>query len=142
MQDFERTVDPRLLPGGEIAEAYLAQMQARCAAHGGVILVAEEEGKVVGFVGLLTRVEEEELDQPPEPHALVSDLSVTESARGRGIGRALLRAAEARARRAGARELRIGALTGNTAAEELYRTEGFRPWLVLLSKSLTDAPSD
>lgn len=62
--------------------------------------------------------------------------------RGRGIGRALLAAAEAHARKEGARELRIAVLAENGVAAGLYRDAGFRPYLVTMSKSLVDEEAD
>ncbi len=79
----------------------------------------------------------EELDQPPGTYALVSDLSVTADYRGRGAGRALLAAAERHARDHGAIDLRIAVLAANGIADTLYRSAGFDPYLVVLSKDLS-----
>lgn len=136
MQDYERAIDGRLIPGAEMMHAYTEAMQARCAERAGAILLAEFEGAVVGFVTVLARVPITDLDEPRGSYALVSDLVVTAAHRGQGIGRALLAAAEAHAREAGARELRITALAENGAAATLYRDAGYRPYLVTSSKSL------
>ncbi|GAA3108956.1 GNAT family N-acetyltransferase [Streptomyces echinatus] len=84
-------------------------------------LVAEAGGRLLGYVRL-TR---------PTPlasnaHVLtVQGFAVAEEARGRGIGRALLRAAVAEARDRGARRLTLRVLGHNTPARGLYEAEGF-----------------
>ncbi len=55
----------------------------------------------------------------------VHDLAVLPAWRGRGVGRALLRAAEAEARRRGACKLTLEVLSGNTTAAALYASEGY-----------------
>jgi ribosomal protein S18 acetylase RimI-like enzyme len=143
MQDYERRLDGRLRPGSEIAEAYTNAMLAECAGHDGVVLVAELDDEVVGFIALQTSVPWEGLDYPPGSYALISDLSVTSSQRGRGVGRALLRAAEEHARAEGARDLHIHVLSDNDVAQGLYRSAGFTPYLLVLTKPLAEeTPSD
>jgi len=136
MQDAEREIDPRLLPGASMAVAYTEAMLHRCETHGGAVLLAEREGRVVGFVGLAAAIEEDELDQPPGAYALVTDLAVSRPQRGRGIGGALLAAAEGLSRAQGAAELRIALLAGNAPAARLYRAAGFVPYLEIMRNDL------
>ena len=72
-------------------------------------------------------------------YGLVSDLVVTAKHRGRGVGRALLRAAEERARQAGADALRLSVKASNTAALSLYSVEGFEQSEIYLEKRLAQA---
>jgi ribosomal protein S18 acetylase RimI-like enzyme len=136
MQDHERRIDARLRPGDSMADEYARHMLERCRELDGAILVIETEGTVAGFVRILARVPYEELDDPPGDYALVADLSVREPFRRRGLGAALVQAAEDYARSHGATELRIGVLSGNHAAAALYRGMGFDPYLETLSKRL------
>ena len=55
----------------------------------------------------------------------IQGLAVAEEARGRGVGRALVRAAVDEARRRGARRLTLRVLGHNTPARKLYEAEGF-----------------
>ncbi|MFC4498921.1 MULTISPECIES: GNAT family N-acetyltransferase [Streptomyces] len=55
----------------------------------------------------------------------IQGLAVLDEERGRGIGRALIRAAVEEARRLGARRLTLRVLGPNTPARELYASEGF-----------------
>lgn len=134
LQDFERTLEPRLRPGDAMAEAYCAQMHARCERAHGRVFVAEHQGAVVGFVTVLAREAFTELDEPIGTYAFVSDLVVLSRYRRRGIGRQLLARAEAFARDAGATEMRIGVLARNQAARHLYLSAGFEPHLDILAK--------
>jgi ribosomal protein S18 acetylase RimI-like enzyme len=134
LQDFERGLEPTLPKGEAMADRYLAHMLDRCAGAAGRIFVAEEDGAVVGFVGVLARV----VPEPDEAqaYAYVSDLVVLPAYRRRGIGRALLERAEAYARGEGARVLRVGVLAKNEAAAGLYRSLGFGDYTIQLNKPL------
>ncbi|WP_406717359.1 N-acetyltransferase family protein [Streptomyces althioticus] len=84
-------------------------------------LVAEDDGRVVGYVRLLPA-------SPLETNAHVLQicgLVVAEEARGKGAGRALVRAAVEEARRRGARRITLRVLGPNTVARTLYTSEGF-----------------
>lgn len=134
LQDFERGLEPTLPKGETMADRYLAHVLDRCAGGAGRIFVSEEEGAVVGFVGVLARV----VPEPDETqaYAYVSDLVVLPAYRRRGIGRALLERAEAYARGEGARALRVGVLAKNEAAARLYRSLGFGDYTIQLNKPL------
>ena len=134
LQEFERTIDPRLRPGEEMADGYWENVRARCTEANGRVVVAEQDGAVVGFLAVLTAEPFTELDDPPGTYALVTDVVIQSSHRGRGIGRQLLQHAEAFARAAGATELRIGVLAENTVARQLYRSVGFVPHLEVFVK--------
>ena len=136
LQDAERQLDPRLRTGDSIADTYLEHMHERCRVYAGTIFVAELAGVIAGLVMILTRVPFESLDEPPGAYALVAELVIRTGFRGRGIGRALLQAAERHARESGAMELRIGVLSANLPARQLYLDEGFTPYTEILAKPL------
>ncbi|MFK4146714.1 GNAT family N-acetyltransferase [Streptomyces sp. NPDC004065] len=84
-------------------------------------LVAELDGRLAGYIrlGLPT-------DVASNAHVRqIRGLAVAEEARGRGVGRALLRAAVEEARRQGARRISLRVLGHNTPARKLYESEGF-----------------
>ena len=134
LQEFERGIEPTLPKGEEMADRYLAHMLRRCADGTGRVYVAEADGRIVGFVGVLARV----VPEPDESqaYAYVSDLVVLPAHRRRGLGRALLERAEAYARREGARTLRVGVLARNDGAGRLYHRLGFADYTIQLSKPL------
>lgn len=82
-----------------------------------VTLLAERQGKPQGFV--VVRVERDAL-------AELTAIAVVERERGRGVGRALLQAAERRARAQGARGMTLHTADANLAALELFTRAGFR----------------
>ncbi|WAU80084.1 GNAT family N-acetyltransferase [Streptomyces sp. Qhu-G9] len=84
-------------------------------------LVAEVGGRVVGYVRL----------GYPTPLASnahvrqIQGLAVAAEVRGQGVGRALVRAVVAQARRQGALRITLRVLGHNTPARKLYESEGF-----------------
>jgi len=79
-------------------------------------LMAEDQGQVVGLAHFLfhrstTRI---------EPVCYLQDLFTSPSARGRGVGRALIEAVHAQARDAGARRLYWQTRANNVQARALY----------------------
>jgi GNAT superfamily N-acetyltransferase len=98
-----------------------------------VILVAEAQGRVVGMctVQLTASTARGGLS------AGIEDVVVDQTVRGRGIGRALLAAAEAWARRRGAVRIALLADETNLLALDFYDRLGFtRTRLVWLAKAL------
>jgi ribosomal protein S18 acetylase RimI-like enzyme len=135
LQDFERAIEPAMPPGAQVADEYLARMLERCREWDGAVFVALVDGAVAGFVSVWARVPPEP-DEPARPYAFVSDVVVLERLRGRGIGRALLAAAEHHARAGGAAVLRLDVMVGNAGARRLYEKEGFALRRVEMAKPL------
>ncbi|GHD98011.1 GNAT family N-acetyltransferase [Streptomyces alanosinicus] len=84
-------------------------------------LVAEADGRVVGYlrIGRPTPL-------ASNAHVLqIQGLAVADEARGRGLARALIRAAIEEARGRGARRLTLRVLGHNAPARALYVSEGF-----------------
>jgi ribosomal protein S18 acetylase RimI-like enzyme len=136
LHEFERRLAPGRSAGDQIADAYLDLMFRRCREFEGSVLVAEEVDGILGFVTIWARYRSTEPDDDPAEHGYISDLVVTATRRGAGIGRALLRAAEARARAAGAQVVRLSVLAENHAARAFYRDEGFEDSEIVLEKRL------
>lgn len=136
LQDFERSLDPRVPRGAEVADSYLELLLERCREHAGIVLVAEE-ASVVGFVAVLTRYCSDEPEDDPTAFAYVTDLVVREAHRRLGIGRRLLDAAESRARAAGVDCVRLSVKAGNAGALALYAECGFEDYELVLEKRLS-----
>lgn len=79
-------------------------------------LLAEEEGEVVGFVVVALM---------PEGEGRIFALAVNSRYRGRGVGRALLKAAFSVLRRRKIGYVRLEARVSNQIAQRLYRSMGF-----------------
>ncbi|MFF8834747.1 GNAT family N-acetyltransferase [Streptomyces sp. NPDC015130] len=100
----------------------------------GDYLVAVVDGAVAGYIRLAL----------PTPLAAtahvrqIQGLVVDGSVRGRGVGRALLRAAAERARAEGARRITLRVLGHNAPARALYASEGFAVEGILPGEMLID----
>lgn len=95
------------------------------------VLVAVEDGHVVGFVTTGTRGH-----WCGEIDAYVGELVVAERFAARGVGRALLTAAESWARLAGHRRLTIETGAANRGARAFYHAAGYSEEEVVLSRAL------
>lgn len=91
------------------------------------VLVAEQEGRVVGMVTGQLLVSTAE----GAPSVLVEDLVLEEAARGAGLGRSLLEAIEAWGRGRGATRLQLLVDQENGPALGFYRWLGWRPTQLL-----------
>ena len=139
LQDYERELDPRLPSGLDIVDEYIPQMMQRCKSCIGQVLVAELDGNVAAYVTILTKVSSGELEDGDIEYGLVADIVVRQTFRGKGIGRALLKAAENYAIDHDVQWLRIGVLAANRSAKELYSSLGYSNLFVEMEKDLTQA---
>ena len=137
LQDFERSLDPRIPSGADIVDDLIPHMLGRCAKCDGRVLVAELNEAVVGFVTILAKVRSAEIQEGDCEYGLVSDVVVASEYRKQGIGRKLLEAAESYAKSTGVRWLRIGVLAENHSADGLYDSMGFKRLYIEREKELT-----
>jgi GNAT superfamily N-acetyltransferase len=72
-----------------------------------------------------------------EPHGHIGVLSVSQEGQGRGVGGALLRAAEGWARERGFRRLTLAVFEGNRHARAVYEHVGYAPEVLRYVKFLT-----
>jgi GNAT superfamily N-acetyltransferase len=135
LQAWERQFEPAMPAPEDAADPYLADMLGRCAASGGRVFVADEAGAIVGFICLMAKVGPD-FDDSLAPYSYISDLVVRAAHRRRGTGRRLIAAAEAFARDAGMKRLKVAVLIPNEGAHDLYRRCGFRDVVVQLVKDL------
>lgn len=136
LQNHERQFDPAKPDGSTMVQSYLALMLARCDKWDGKVFVAEEAGKIVGFVSVWARVPVEEPDDDPAEYAYVSDLVVEAARRRRGLGRELMSAAEDYARARGARRIRLSVMARNLGARDFYQSMGYVENEIEVEKSL------
>ena len=111
----------RLVPqlSASITAPDAAALSAIVASDASVLLLAEEDGEVVGAMTLVV------FTIPTGVRAWIEDVVVDEAARGRGVGNALNRAAIERAREAGARTVDLTSRPSREVANHLYRRLGF-----------------
>jgi GNAT superfamily N-acetyltransferase len=107
-----------LADGRRAFQGFVDEVEARRR----ILLAAFGGDELVGTVQLVTGL------PPNQPHrAEVAKLLVLRSARGRGVGQALMEAAEAEARAAGKTLLMLDT-TAASAADRLYRRLGWTPF--------------
>ncbi|MGH7579717.1 MAG: GNAT family N-acetyltransferase [Gemmatimonadales bacterium] len=138
LQELERALDPRIPAGASVADAYMEGLFRRCEVSAGRLFVAEDEGRVIGFVSVLGACVPDSPDDGSAPFAYVDDLVVLEAYRRRGVGSALLRRAEAYALACGRSSLRLRVKGGNQRARAFYARAGFTDYEVELEKQLDD----
>lgn len=85
------------------------------------ILVAEDDGRLLGYVAL-----HQPIPLPSHSHVLeINGLAVDPASQGRGVGRLLVDQAKDEARRRGASKLTLRVLSTNPSARRLYASCGF-----------------
>lgn len=97
-----------------------------------LLLVAEREGRVLGFVYAVTNRDY----FSGEPHAYVEDLAISPDARGLGLARDLMQAVEAWASTRGYRRIRLAVWFQNLRARGLYEHLGYQPETMYYLKDL------
>jgi GNAT superfamily N-acetyltransferase len=101
-------------------------------APGAEVLVAEDDGgRRLGFVHV-----SEEDDYYGGPCGHIGDVVVAREARGRGVGTALLSAAEGWARARGYRFITLNVFLDNTGARSVYERAGYAPETIRHLKTL------
>jgi GNAT superfamily N-acetyltransferase len=134
-QDFHRSLEPSWPAGGTIVDEYLEYLRNRCADQDGAVMVADREGELIGFVCVVASMRNDAPDDPA-PFAWVHDIFVRSAFRRAGIATKLMAEAEAFAQAHGASTLRFGVLGRNSGARAFYEREGFREYVVVMTKSV------
>lgn len=112
-------------------ETYLQRADA-------VALVAELAGDVVGFVDLELRMRLNHRG----PEAWIGELIVARGRRGSGVGTALLRAAEVRARAAGCWGVTLESANWREDAHRFYEREGWTQDALAFTKAISPLTAD
>ena len=138
LQVAEGAFFDRMKPPEEIGDWYLDGLLESCEDQKGQIFLADRDGVPVGYAVVLAEVPSSDSnpDEVDYLYAYVSDLVVSESLRGQGLGRLLLQKCESHARHHDAKWLRIGVLVENDRAVRAYEKAGFRPLTMEMEKKL------
>jgi GNAT superfamily N-acetyltransferase len=116
----------------QMATFYGNQTKAKNAA----VLVAELEGKVVGFTYL--QFEEKDYAALLESAAWLHDIYVDKSARGYNAGKVLIEASIQAARKLGANKIMLLAAAQNENALAFFEHSGFKTTMVEMMLDLTE----
>ena len=144
MTRAEITVRPAMMADAEAISGLLGELEHPTSpgevairlpgllAAGDEVLLAELSGRVVGLLGLhVTSVLHR-----AAPLGRITSLVVTVEARGRGVGRALVAAAEARMRQRGCGYAEVTSHGRRTEAHTVYERLGYAKTHVRLWKTL------
>jgi len=125
----------RRLP--EFGEEYAEQTIRTVTANKGKILIAEQNGDVIGCViGIIEKQESLPSEFVPTVQGRIVELVVSSHVRGKGIGAGLMNAIETYLKDAGCELLRVGAMAVNTGARNFYEKHGYEDRMIDLIKKL------
>jgi len=106
----------------------------------GRLLVAEDKGRLLGFVCLLGPIVSTESEDDGEPYAFMSDLYVDESVRCSGVGSALAASVEDLAGSMGIGKLALRVAANNDTARRFYERHHYEEKFVVMSKEIRRKP--
>jgi GNAT superfamily N-acetyltransferase len=137
LQHFERAFEPDRRIDETVGEEYFDVLMGCMKAGEGRALVADAGN--AGLLGWAVVFEEQArvfVVEEERRYGLISELFVVDSARGKGVGRALIDACEDWARTRGLPVMIIGAHAANARAARIYTGAGFAPYSMQLRKYL------
>src|SRR5262249_46520467 len=138
INDYEASVvGYPVKPGNEIREEYFKKVSKQIEKNEGVVLVAEDERKALGFlVGFVSEDDDVLVDEAFNRFAYVSDVFVVPEARGKGVGQKLLDEFRRLMKVRGLKWVRIGLKSKNKLALSSYLKNGFEEYETVLVAAL------
>jgi GNAT superfamily N-acetyltransferase len=100
------------------------------------MLIAEQDGKAVGWAFAHDERAEVFIVEPERSHGFLAELFLLPEARGKGLGRALIQGCEAWAQARGHRLLTVGVLSRNPPAIRAYEGAGYAPYVTIMRRYL------
>ncbi len=134
LQDFEATFEPDRRRDPDFAAQHWRELQHRCAEKHGIMLIAEDADKAVGWAFAYEQHGELFIVEPERRHGFLAEIFVSPEARGKGLGRALIAGCEAWARDRGHKLLTIGVLARNPGAIRAYEGSGYAPYAITMRR--------
>ena len=127
MMDFHIKNDWRLKIRPTARESYIRYVKGTLMkSPGHFIVVAELQGKIVGY--LTGRIENTEPVYVVSYFGHITDISVTESARRHGVGKALFAYAEMWFKTLGLHTIRLSVAVTNPVSRAFWQGVGFQPF--------------
>ena len=136
MQDYEAAFEPDRRRDPGFAADHWRDLVHRCAEKHGIMLIAEDGGKAVGWAFAHETPGHLFVVEPERRHGNLAELYVLPEARGQGHGRALIMACEDWARGRDYRLLTVGVLSKNGRAMRSYEGAGFAPYTTVMRRYL------
>ena len=123
-----------LTPAEHDAAGYARFLTSQLDAEGAIVFVAETDGHVVGYV--YAAIEPLSWKELRGECGYIHDLLVTDDARRKGVGEALLDAAIAWLRARGMPRVVLGTAAQNATARRLFERRGFRATMIEMTLEL------
>jgi ribosomal protein S18 acetylase RimI-like enzyme len=123
-----------MAPGPAIEEGYACFLGAQLGAADAIVLVAETEAAVVGYI--YAAVEPPSWKELRDRAGYIHDVLVSEGSRKQGIAAALVSAALEWLRTRNVPRVVLGTAATNQAAQRLFQSLGFRPTMIEMTKEL------
>lgn len=124
-------------PDNPELQAYLVHIIQAQESGKGIILLAERENRLIGFVCLLGPDNNTAKNGSESAYAFVSDLFVIPECRHQGVGSQLTRKLEEQARAMGATNIALRVAADNEGARHFYINEQYQDKFVVMSKELS-----
>ncbi len=124
--------DRFIAPGPGTERGYGGFLASQADARDVVLLVAEAEGSVVGYV--YGALEGNDWMALRGPAGVIHDIVVDPASRQRGVGRRLLQRALEALEAKGAPRVVLSTATQNGAAQALFTALGFRPTMIEMTR--------
>jgi ribosomal protein S18 acetylase RimI-like enzyme len=138
LQAAELPFNEHLKPPTELGPWYIELLKKQCNEMKGVTLFVEDGNSSLGMAVLFTKMcENGDEEEMAHSYAHISELVVSETAKGRGIGKALFDECERRSKLAGRAELTLAVLAENDPAHHLYLNSGFADVKIKMRRKLT-----
>ncbi len=138
IQETERAIANTRLPGAEIAEAYLSELEKEARAKSGAIFVAKDGSHTAGFIACWVEREENVAETPESNvYGYISDAYVALEYRQQGVFTKLNAQAEAHLKQfEEVKLIRINVLAGNEGALKAYENTGYAPEKITLIRKI------
>ena len=120
----------------DFAADHWRALQRSHAEKSGVILIAEDGGKPVGWAFVYEVTAEVFVVEAERRLGFLAELFVMPEARGKGHGRALIEGCEDWARGRGHKLLTVGVLAKNPSAIRAYESAGYAPYWITMRRYL------
>lgn len=136
LQEFEHVFEPNRRTDPLVGHDYFRMLMKRVEERDGRVLVAERDGELLGWCVTLVDEGEVYVVEEERRSGFIAELFVVEDARGQGVGRALIAAAETSFKVRGLPVASIAVLPGNRRAREIYEAAGYEAYTLFLRKKL------
>jgi ribosomal protein S18 acetylase RimI-like enzyme len=124
--------DKRFFLPDRVEEGYAWWLGKELEREGAVVLVALSDSRVVGYA--YGTLEERDWNLLLDAHGAIHDVFVDANERRSGVGRQLLDGIIRELEGLGAERIVLGTMVSNLAAQALFRSVGFRPTLLEMTR--------